>query len=160
MRTSSWLKDTQTHTQTHTHAGNDNTWRLKLASGKNENLIARIYIKTGPCQPQSWFSWDSIFMLEGSAVNFHLKRHSTFSTYISQPSACHLLKGVHLSIPWPDNQQAWLSSTHAKALLENMHPRLNPIFVGPCCFTWTKTKYIFFWLSTHTASVFLTHSCD
>ena len=37
-RTSQWLADTRTHRQTyaHTHAGNDNTRRPKLASGKNQ----------------------------------------------------------------------------------------------------------------------------
>ena len=32
--TSWWLTDTKTHIQTHTHTGNDNTRRSKLASGK------------------------------------------------------------------------------------------------------------------------------
>ena len=35
--------------QTHTHAGNDNTWRPKLASGKNEeNRCSRVSCQKGP----------------------------------------------------------------------------------------------------------------
>ena len=41
VRTNSWLMDTRTHTHIHTHAGNDNTRRPKLASGKKHKSIAR-----------------------------------------------------------------------------------------------------------------------
>ena len=37
VRTSSWLTDTQTHTYTN----HDNTWRPKLASGKNDHLAEK-----------------------------------------------------------------------------------------------------------------------
>ena len=37
--------DGQTHAHTHTHAGNDNTRRPKLASGKNERIISSMYDK-------------------------------------------------------------------------------------------------------------------
>ena len=107
------------------------------------------------CPDDSYGTWPSC--LKPLQLIFHLKRHNT-ATYINQPIACNLLKGVHLSIPWPANQQAWLSSTHAKALLENMHPVLNPIVAGPFCLAWIKTEYVFFFLlSTCPISVLLTH---
>ena len=48
-RTSSWLTDTQTHTHTHTHtrAGNDNTRRPKLASGKKTTIFKQIRVIFG-----------------------------------------------------------------------------------------------------------------
>ena len=42
-RTSWWLTDRHTHTHTHLHAGNDNTRRPKLASGKNEIIPHKVH---------------------------------------------------------------------------------------------------------------------
>ena len=106
-----------------------------------KNIPATSHTQPPTCQDDSYGTLSSC--LKPLQLIFTLRGITQPSTYISQPIACNLLKGVHLSISWPAKQQAWLSSTHAKALLENVHPVLNPIFAGPFCLICITTEYVF-----------------
>ena len=67
-RTSTWLPHTQTDGRTHrqTDAGNDNTRRPKLASGKNLRLL--VYIMPPP-QLTSWVEYAKLAITSKTQIN-------------------------------------------------------------------------------------------